>query len=184
MNETVAKRYARALFLIALERNIIAEVSKELVFLSELLADSNTYNFFKTRQVSNIKKKEIITSVSSSLSELTVNLFMLLIDKRRIDLFSLIKAKFYWFVNKNNNIATATIYSAWELPVETIEKIERQFSKLVSEERLHITESRTEPSLLGGVRVHVGNIVIDSSLNFQLSNVEKKIIKQKRYLII
>ena len=74
-------------------------------------------------------------------------------------------------IDTAKGILNGTIQSAIELDDETMceikESLEKRFSKKL------ILEHRVTPELIGGLRIQVGNMVIDASVKSRLENLKE-----------
>lgn len=71
--------------------------------------------------------------------------------------------------------AEATVYSTRELTDSEKNEISTAFAKLVGKEKL-IIKNVIEPSLLGGVRVQIGNYIFDNTVANKLEGLKRTLV--------
>lgn len=108
--------------------------------------------------------------VKAPLSAETKNLLAALVDNGRLVALPEIAGQFHALKNAASGIKEATIYSAFPLEgvalTELQSLLEKKFgSKLV-------TQVQVDPSLIGGVRVVVGDEVLDTSVKARLEKMK------------
>ena len=72
-------------------------------------------------------------------------------------------------------VAEAKVYSTRELTEDERARISTVFSKNVGKQSLRI-ENIVDPSLLGGIRIQIGNRIYDSSLSTKLDRLKRNLI--------
>ena len=71
--------------------------------------------------------------------------------------------------------AQATVYSTRSLTAEELAEVSASFGKLVGVEKLDIT-NEIDASLIGGVRVQIGNYIYDSTVASKLEGLKRKLV--------
>lgn len=72
-------------------------------------------------------------------------------------------------------MADATVFSTRALSAEESANISTAFAKLVGKQSLNIT-NEIDPTLLGGIRVQIGNHIYDSSVVNKLERLKRELI--------
>ena len=93
-----------------------------------------------------------------------------MIDNGRLVALPEIAAQFHTLVNQGSGVSDASIYSAYpidaaQLP-EVVGALERRFGR-----KLNATV-QLEPELIGGIRVVVGDEVLDTSVKARLAQMK------------
>ena len=172
----VAKRYSSALFNTAEETNQIEAVRDELNSLGALLNETDELKeFFQNPLYSTEQRSQIIKSLfENKLGALTYKFILFLEKKKRLDLIQDICSTFNDLYFEKEGIVKATIVSAIELSNEQIASIKDQLNKKLNKKIE--TDNHTDPTLLGGFKVIVGDHVLDCSLATQLNRIKHNII--------
>lgn len=174
----IEKRYAEALVDIAIEKSAIDSFREELQLvvnsfsqyeeLSRLLLDPRTALYIKKQIIGRIFEGRIA-------GELLSFLFVLL-DNDRLNYIEGILKEFDILADKRLNILNMTIISAVSLEDIQIEKIKEKYRKIYNASSVK-AEIKTDSSLIGGVKVVIGDKVIDASVQNMLDSLRNSIIK-------
>lgn len=172
----VAKRYAEALFELAKGQNALAEISTDLKELTTAFeASPELIAILQAPKVTSDMKKAMVSNILTGAHPAVVNTLHLLIDKKRIDEVSLVAKEFQALATTAQGVAEAIVFSTRTLTEEERAEISAAFAKLVGMERLEITNV-IEPSLLGGVRVQIGNYIFDSTVASKLESLKRTLV--------
>jgi F-type H+-transporting ATPase subunit delta len=170
---TFARPYAEALFRIARDGGDgrLTEWSTRLREMAVVAAHPDMRAVAADPMVSAQQLFEIFTSaLSSELSAEANNLVHTLIDNDRLSVLPAIARQFDELKNAHEGAADAEIVSAFPLDdaqlKELVAVLERKFGV-----RLKPTV-RVDESLIGGVRVTVGDRTLDSSVRAQLDRMQ------------
>ena len=175
-NSTVAKRYAQALFELAQEKQILAEVGADLKELSIVIKENPELQaLLAAPKLSVDRKKQIISEIFAGANPVVVNTLQLLVDTKRVSDAADLAEEFLNLAAKSQGIAEATVYSTRELTAEERESISTAFASRVGKKSLTIT-NEIDPSLLGGIRIQIGNHIYDSSVASKLERLKRELI--------
>jgi F-type H+-transporting ATPase subunit delta len=167
---TIARPYAEALFK-AVGANDAATVSEQVNGLAAVAAHEPVRQFADNPKVSADQVFELITSVARGpLSETTKNLLRAVIDNGRLAVLPDIAAQFHALVNVRGGVSDATIESAFaidaaQLPA-VVSSLEQRFGRKLN---AHVV---VVPELIGGIRVVVGDEVLDTSVKARLEQMK------------
>lgn len=169
----LSERYARALFELALEKNALPQVEKELSALVKATqSSSELQTIIESPVVSRKEVQDVFAELTKKLglSEITAGVVRLLIKNRRIAYVSYIRDSFQRKLLKHKGVVEAEVHSAIKLPPESLKKIEEILkSSLKAEIRL---SPKVMPEIMGGLRVKVGSQLFDDSLAAKLDKLE------------
>jgi F-type H+-transporting ATPase subunit delta len=172
----VAKRYADALFQVAQTNGTLPGVSAELKEVATVF-ETNTelVSVLANPKVRIEAKKEMIKNVFVGASEAVVNTLQLLVDKKRINEVKIVADEFQKLAAAAQGTADATVFSTRALSTEEQAEISAAFGKLVGVEKLNIT-NKIDASLIGGVRVQIGNYIYDSTVASKLEGLKRTLV--------
>jgi F-type H+-transporting ATPase subunit delta len=171
----VSKRYAEALFQIGQEKSKLDFMEPELMIVKEVFENNKEFNLFlKHPKVSNEKKKQLIKEAFKGFSNDVLHTLYVLVDRHSEEAVPSIIDHFISLVNDAKGIAEAEVYSVRELTDEEKKQLSSVFSKKLNVKNLHIVNI-VDPSLIGGVKLKIGNTVYDGSVKGKLSRIERKI---------
>lgn len=168
-----AKRYAKALFAVAQEKGTIEETHSQLeAVVAALTGDAQIRAFFEHPNIDAKTKIEAVkTAVGDKLNSYVIQTIQLLIERGRAAAIDSVLAAYAAIADEAIGRAHAKVTSAFELTPEQMKAIEQQFGALTGKQ---ITvETVVDPSLLGGIRVRIGDTLYDGSLATKLEGLER-----------
>lgn len=165
----VGKRYAEALVDVSLENGETDNYRSKLKTLVDLYKNQAEFKWLlSTPEVSSGIKKETLTkSLGAEPGDRLVNFLMLLIDKGRIDFLPEIFKEYEVLADKRKNILNIVIVSASALDESQIERIKEKYAKEYNASSVN-AKIELDNSLLGGVKIKIGDRVIDGSVRGRL----------------
>ncbi len=168
---TIARPYAEALFASARDdQAALASWSSLLSELAELASLDDVREALTDPRLSATKRFELFTGlVKSPLSDAARNFIQLLIDNQRILALPQVAEQFEMLKNEQEGSALAKITSAFALSDAQVQELVAGLEKKFG---LKLKPALTvDPDLIGGVRVIVGDQVLDTSVQAQLSRM-------------
>ncbi|MBP1737453.1 MAG: synthase delta subunit [Oscillospiraceae bacterium] len=168
----VDKRYAEALFRIALQENAINTYQEELVAVSGLYETNGEFrNFLLYPQYDGKLKKQVLNTLfEHELGKNMLNFLMLLLDKNRITLLPTISREFVRLADEHNRVLNITIFAAIPMEAEDVKKVCDKFQALYHASDVKATVE-LDSSLIGGIKVAVGDKLYDASIKGRLSEL-------------
>ncbi|AIQ14852.1 F0F1 ATP synthase subunit delta [Paenibacillus durus] len=169
----VAKRYAKALFEVAVEEKKTLEVEQELKALVSAL-DSNTdlQRFISTPKISGEDKLAVLKqTLEGKLSNVVINTLELLVERGRMSILSELLDSYVKIEGESLGLADATVYSMYELNEQEKKAVAEEFGTLTG--RKIRVANVVDKSLLGGLKVIIGDTLYDGSLAGKLERLEK-----------
>jgi len=172
-NATVARPYAEALFRVAQagkESFNLAAWSELVAELAQIGAHPEVQAFARNPKASHSDIVAVFKAlVKAPLNQEADNFLTMLIENGRIALLPEIGAQFQALKNAQEGAADAVITSAFDLSStqvsELVATLEKKFSR-----KLNPVVS-VDPALIGGVRVVVGDEVLDTSVRAKLQQM-------------
>lgn len=171
--DTVARRYARALFELAEEQGTVDAVHVALVAIAELLEDRRVARVL-TGPVARERKQELLRTIATNAGAPPAlrDFLQLLAERHRLRRLSAIRAVFDELVDRRCGRTRAVVRSAAPLPPDALAELTRVFGALTGKQV--IAEVGIEPELLAGVIVEVAGRVYDGSLRTQLGKLRQQ----------
>ncbi len=169
-----AKRYAKGLLLFAQETNQEDLIYEEMNNVYEVLKESKELRHFLNTPIIDVDEKSLIAKKSlKGLSDLSLKFVELLISHKRANLLGDAAKDYILLYEYSKRIETVIITTAVEINDETINKILSKIQSLISDNTLKV-EKKTDPSLIGGFIVRVGDKQIDNSIKSKLDSLTKR----------
>lgn len=171
---TVARPYAEALFRVA-QNGDLTGWSAIVAELAQIGANPDVQVFASNPNVSSAQLAETIASlVKSPLNAEAKNFVAMLAENGRVALLPEIAAQFTVLKNAQAGAADATIYSAFEVSAEQLNQLVATLEKKFGR-KLNATVV-VDPSLIGGIRVVVGDEVLDTSVRAKLQQMHNALV--------
>jgi len=165
---TLARPYAEALFQVASEADA-ARVGEELDALAGVAALPQLRQFADDPRTRGAQVQDVIAG-AVSLSPPVANLLQAVLDNGRLAALPEIAAQYRALANARSGVSDATIHSAF--PIEdallgdVVAALERRFKRKLT------PTVQVDPSLIGGIRVVVGDEVLDTSVKARLDQMK------------
>ena len=167
---TIARPYAEALFK-AITPQDAAAVAEQVNELGAIAADPSLRHFADNPKASTDQVFQLVASVAKRPhGDGTKNLLRMLIENGRLAALPEIAAQFQARVNSRSGVSDATIYSAFpideaQLP-GVVATMETRFKRKLN------ASVQLAPELIGGIRVVVGDEVLDTSVQARLQQLK------------
>lgn len=175
-NSVVAERYASALFELALQLGLTATIQEELQELKKAFRDNEGLGqLLSSPKLSVAKKKELITDIFKGVNPIVMNTLFVLLDAKRMNEVENVCDEFRYLANDAAGVAEAKVFSTRPLTELETNSISAAFAKKVGKQSLRI-ENIIDPSLIGGIRLQIGNQIYDSSLSAKLEKLQRELI--------
>lgn len=172
----VAKRYADALFQLAEEHNLTEQFVKELNIVETVFEQNEKLPLLlASPNATNADKLALIEVAFASVHVYIKNELKILVERRRSSVISQMIKEFTNLYNEKNDIAHAVVSSVRELSADQLSNIETTFKELLNKQSL-IIENKVDKSLLGGLRIRIGNTIYDGSLSNKLKRIEQNLL--------
>ena len=166
-----ARRYARALFDLALEQNALDVVQADLTAIATRATRKGEYQALLTRHTLKAEDRKRLWDLvlKDQAHPLTRRFVHFLVDKRRGEYLGDIIAAFFILFDESRNIAPLRVTSAHPLTPAQQEALTSRFARKLGKQIRLILE--VDPALLGGFRAQADDIVYDYSVSGQLEQL-------------
>jgi ATP synthase F1 delta subunit len=174
--EEIADVYARALFEAAKDAEVLDRVHDELdQFTDTLDSDRDLQIFFFSPYFSSEEKKQGVSRILDDADPRFVNFLELLAERHRMPVIFRIRRAFEALWADENKLLPVTVTSAVELDDGLVSDIGKRIEEQTGR-RVELS-SKVDPDLLGGLKVSVGNMVLDASVRNRLEQLRKQVAK-------
>ena len=166
---TLARPYAEALFQVA-QKGDLAQARRELVAISKVAANPELRQFADAPKSAASQVFDVIAGVvGMPLSAASQNLLRVVLDNGRLAVLPEIALQFHALVTERAGVSDAVVYSAFPIEpaalADVVAMLEKRFKR-----KLDATV-RVQPELIGGIRVVVGDEVLDTSVKARLEQM-------------
>jgi F-type H+-transporting ATPase subunit delta len=167
---TLARPYAEALFQVA-EKGDLKQASAELDALAAIAANPQLRQFADAPKAGAEQVFDVITSVARvPLGDASKNLLRAVIDNGRLAVLPEIAAQFHALVSERSGVSDAVVYSAFPIEpaalADVVASLEARFKRKLN------ASVQLQPELIGGIRVVVGDEVLDTSVKARLEQMK------------
>lgn len=167
---TLARPYADALFQVAIKGDL-EQVTAEVYALAAIAADAQLRQFADNPMVTAEQVMDVVSAaVQTPLSATAKNLLSTVIANGRLTVLPEIVSQFHVLVNERSGVSDAQVFSAFAIDAEQLAALvitlEKRFGR-----KLNATV-QVEPALIGGIRVVVGDEVLDTSVKARLEQMK------------
>ena len=166
---TIDRPYAEALF-----KASVADLGGAAVWLEELAAiagNAQLLQFADSPQATSNQVFDLISGVAKSkLPSAAQNFLRAVIDNGRLSALPEVAAQFREHVNAQSGSADAVVYSAFDIDAVALADVKNVLEKRFGR-KLNVSVA-LQPELIGGIRVVVGDEVLDTSVKARLDQMK------------
>lgn len=172
-NEKVARRYASAIFQLAGDQSAIEPVGADLRMLRDAIYDDATSKeFFLSPVVDRKEKAHVLTSAfAGKAHDVALHTVLLLVRKRRESLLHEIVEQYGVLEMKARGAEPLSIASAKQLSQDDLRSLVGRLETIYGK-KFDVTQN-VDPTLIGGVRIMMGDRRIDGSVEGRLEELSR-----------
>lgn len=172
--EEIARVYSEALFGAAKDAQKLDAVHEQLGQVADALDTNRDLQvFFFSPYLSSTEKRDGIETMLSEPEPELQNFLELLCEKHRMPALFRIRNRFDELWAKENQKLEVTVTSAVELDDSIVQKVGDEISERTGQE-IELT-SEVDPDLIGGLRLRVGNRILDASIRSRLDKLRREV---------
>lgn len=172
--DVIARRYGRVLFQLAEDEKKTKEIMKDISLLTSMVKNNvSIWTMVINPTVPHTSQSEIVDTMAKSLelAKLTTNFLHILVNRGRLVLLDRIAHHFTEEYKLAHNEIDATLKSAISLPSGALDDLTKSLKKDTGYKiKLH---HKVDPSLLGGVILQIGSLMVDASVGSRLSKLRQ-----------
>jgi F-type H+-transporting ATPase subunit delta len=164
---TIARPYAEALF----KAGGNAAAAEQVSALAAVAGDAQLRQYAGNPKVEAGQVYDLMAAVvKAPLSSQVGNFLRAVLDNGRLDALPEIAAQFHALVSAQSGVSDATVYSAFAIDAAQLDGVmatlEKRFGKKLNASVV------VQPELIGGIRVVVGDEVLDTSVKARLEQMK------------
>lgn len=173
----VATRYAGALLASSRDQGVLAGVAESYAAVLHLAAGNRDLRIFlDSPQVAEREKKELLQQVlGGRIEDVLLRFFFLLIDKNRIEHVQDIGEAFAELVEKEEGVVRARVVTAVPLAEDLAAALRGRLAKMTG--KRVILDAKVDPRVIAGVRVTMGDKVLDGTVRTNLDVLRDMLAK-------
>jgi F-type H+-transporting ATPase subunit delta len=167
VSETLARRYAVAIFSLASAAGTAGEVASGLEAMATTLEDGLTHDFFVAPVIARTEKERVLAAAfAGKVNEIAFHALLLLVRKRREALLPAIVAEYKNLQLAARGTEKLSITSARRLGAAELGAIVARLERLYGKQ--FEVRQIVNPDLIGGVRILIGDRRIDGTVSGRL----------------
>lgn len=176
MHIPISQRYALAIYDLCKKNGWLGKVYEDFKNLDHLLEISEEFkDYIVNPAFDHVKRAEFIQKLfQKNINEVTLNMLLFVEEKKHLAFLSEILTAFLDIYRKEHNIVKVKIISSAYLNQDKIdsicEQLNRKFQKRIEYDLI------IDASLIGGLKIIVGDLVYDFSFKSQLNRFKNKIL--------
>jgi F-type H+-transporting ATPase subunit delta len=174
-NPRLASRYAKSLIDLAVEREQLETVYKDMLYLQQINNSSREFLLLlRSPVVTADKKQAVINAVAgNNIGELTSAFTRLLVNKGREGELPEIITSFINLYKQKKGIHTVKLTTAAPVSDDIKDAIVAQVKKTSNMQNIEL-ESVIDPKIIGGFVLQTGDKLVDASIAYELKEVARQ----------
>jgi F-type H+-transporting ATPase subunit delta len=172
------KRYAQAIFELALEKNEFESWREGLKKIVDLTADQKRMALLENPSLTFGAKKSLLQERLGETNPLVLNLALLLVSKGLLGRSAEISRIYGELLDAHRGIERAKVITALPLDDQEKEAIASRLGKIT--ERNVEVDGRVDPSIIGGFIARIGDTLIDGSIHQKLESLKRNLVEPGR----
>lgn len=178
MAKLATKTYSDALFELAIEENTVDSLYEEVLAVQKALIDNpELKELMMHPKVVREEKVKIIENIfKGKVSDVLCGFLVRVVSAGRYENLDDILECFISRVKEYKKIGIAYVVTPTELADEQQKNVEKRLLETTSYETMEM-HYEVDPSLIGGMRIRIGDKVVDSSVSTKLFNLSRELHK-------
>ena len=178
MAKLVSKVYGDALFSLALEENKLDEVWEEVKLLSSALQENKEFTNMMTHPDMTQEKGLALLeeAFGGKLSDVMIGFFQVLVKKGRFSEILSVLDYFQKEAKEYKKIGVVYVTTPTGLTEEQKSSIVERLTQISGYQSLEMNYV-VDPGLLGGIRIRIGDRVVDNSIQTKLEEMTRSLSK-------
>jgi F-type H+-transporting ATPase subunit delta len=175
---TSIKRYAQAVFQIALESNKLKEWQSNLTKIAKLVQDNEFVGLAENPKIPFDLKTKLVQEKLGKTNPMALNLVYLLVTKGKLKTAGQISEIYNRLLNEHYGIKSAEVTTAVPLDNAEREKLGQNLEELVGKKvSMNV---QVNPDILGGFIARIDDSLIDGSIRNRLEMLKKRLAETRK----
>jgi F-type H+-transporting ATPase subunit delta len=172
--EEIARVYARSLFEVAKQQGLLDVVRDQLGQFADALHDNRQVAMFLfSPYFSTAEKKAGLERAITGAEPIFTNFLDALLERHRMPAIYRIRAAYQKLWDEENRMLAVQVTSAVPLDEETVNSIGARIGEQTG--RTIELSSKVDDSIIGGIVLRVGNVILDASISNRLEQLRKQV---------
>lgn len=174
VSSAAARVYAKALFDIGLAGKSVGRIHDDLHAVHEAIRglDLELRAFFNAPKLRRDDKRRILNAAfEGKVGRPVLGLLHVLVEKRREPLFDNVVAEFDRYRDAHEGLVQASVTTARKLEAELLDALRAALEQRTR--RTVVLHQTIDPDVLGGIRVNLGDYVLDGTVRRGLKDLRR-----------
>ena len=175
---TSGKRYAQAVFKLALEKGELESWQASLRKIADITTDEKLMVLLENPKLHFAAKKVLLAEWLGEINPLALNLAYLLVRKDRLGIAGDISVRYDSLLDAYHGVEHVEVITALPLDDEGRERISSRFGEIIGHKV--VIDAQVDPSIIGGIKAKIGDNLIDGSVKSKLGALRKSLVEAGR----
>jgi F-type H+-transporting ATPase subunit delta len=172
--EEIAQVYARSLFDVAKEHDVLDDVHEQVGEFADAVSDNRELAiFFFSPYFSTEEKKDGLKKLVQDAEPIFMNFLEALVERHRMPVIFRIRTRYDRLWDEEKKLLPVQVTSAIELDESIVSSIGDRIGEQTG--RTVELSSQVDPDILGGIILRVGNSILDASIRTRLNQLRKQV---------
>jgi F-type H+-transporting ATPase subunit delta len=173
----ISSRYAKSLIDLAVERNEMETVVKDIQLFDQVAQNRDFSMMLKSPIINTSKKQSIFSAIfDGKISKTTAAFFDIILRKGRESVLADISGEFMNQYKKLNKISSVTLTTATPLNDAALNEIKTKLlASNITIDKIELN-TKIDPNILGGFVIEVGDKLYDASVQHKLDQLKKEFV--------
>lgn len=168
-----ARRYAQAVFQIALEKNELERWQSDLQKIADIVSDATVLAVLENPKLGPEEKIGLFSKNLKDVNPLVLNLVRMLIAKSNIGMMSEIAGEYGILLDDYHGIKSADVITAVPIDDKDKQKLAEELGELMGS-RVTL-RAGVDPEIIGGIVARVGGKLLDGSTRSKLAALKREL---------
>ena len=173
----IARRYAKALSEVCDEAANHGVIQKQLTEFAGLWSEAKELRgVMKSPVIELDQKQSVLDAITTKamVAPTTRRFLGVLLERGRLEAIGDISQAFTQLMDDRDNRVRAEVRSAVPMEADDLTRIQNSLERIMG--KSVSLDSSVDASLLGGVQVQIGNLVLDASIRSQLDSIKERLL--------
>jgi F-type H+-transporting ATPase subunit delta len=168
------RRYAQAVFEIALEKQEVERWQADLDKITAAIGDTSFLAALDSPRIKIADKYRFLRERLGDINPLALNLLQLLISRSHVGVLAQIATEYHYLVNEQRGISLAEVVTAVSLDDADKTKLSQKLGAIVGAQVE--VKSEVDPAILGGFIARIGGKLLDGSTRSKLAALKRQLM--------
>ncbi len=179
LSGSIARRYAKALLAIGIEKNLFDELGSQLDAFASLLQNKELRDTLQNPSHPISRRKAILGEILDRLSPSPPvrHLLLMLLERNRIEFVPGIAREYRNLADQHAGRVRARVVSAQAVEGEALRRLRAALEKKTGKQVL--LDQTTDPDLIAGMVTQIGSLIYDGSLRTRLEQLREALLEER-----